>query len=310
MTDKRTTFTECGRDVSGDTPPVFDTLDTFLDWDQDFYRPEEQKFYDVAIARMLELLGARPGDLVLDAGCGPGGHSIRMARAGCQIHAIDFSTPALAEAKRRAQAAGLADRITFEHADLTKLHFPNESFSFIFCWGVLIHIPAVEEVLHALVRILKPNGRLALYVTNSAALDFKVEALGRKLLRRSRLALEKHALGNGYWYKERYGNIWVWQMDIDALTRYCEAQGLRRTHRLPGMLTEMHVRCPVFLRKILVRVNNLWFQWRLSPCPAEANLLIFEKLGAQDAVRAELLGPPKEGDHKWIADSTRSATRR
>jgi ubiquinone/menaquinone biosynthesis C-methylase UbiE len=273
---------DTSRGVSGDTPPVFDNLDTFLDWDQDFYLPEEQKFYDLAVARMLALLGARPGDLVLDAGCGLGAHSIRAARAGCRVHAIDFSAPVLAEAKRRAQAAGLADRITFEHADLTKLHLPSESFSFVFSWGVLIHIPAVEEALQALARILKPNGCLALYVTNSSALDIKVEALGRKVLRRSRIVLEKHPLGSGYWYRERHGDIWVWQMDVDALTRYCEAQGLRRTHRLPGMLTEMHVRCPGLLRKLLVHANNLWFQWRLSPYPAEANLLIFEKPGAQD----------------------------
>jgi SAM-dependent methyltransferase len=277
MTDKSTMPVECFHKVSDTTPPVFNNLDTFLDWDQVFYLPKEQKFYDLAVKRMLELLGTKPGDLVLDAGCGPGEHSIRVARAGCRVHAIDFSTPVLVEAQRRAQAAGFADRITFEHADLTKLHFPNESFSFIFCWGVLIHIPAVEEAVKALAQILKPNGRLALYVTNSSALDVKIGNLNRKVLRRSHITLEKHPMGNGYWYKERHGDIWVWQMDVDALTRYCEGQGLRRVHRLPGMLTERYVRCPRLLRRLLVHANNQWFQWRLSSYPAKTNLLIFEK---------------------------------
>ena len=282
MPEEPTNSAERLRGAAGDTPPVFDDLHTFLEWDQDFYRPEERHFYDLAVVRMLALLGAKPGDLVLDAGCGLGAHSIRAARAGCHVHAIDFSAPALAEAKRRVEAAGLANRITFEQADLTRLHLPSESFSFVFSWGVLIHIPAVEEALHALTRILKPNGRLALYVSNGHALDLKVEALGRKALKRSHITLEKHAMGHGYWYKERHGDIWVWQMDIQALTQHCEVQGLQRIHRLPGMLTEMHLRSPLFLRRPLVRANNLWFQLGLLPNLAGTNLLVFEKPGTPD----------------------------
>jgi hypothetical protein len=134
--------------------------------------------------------------------------------------------------------------------------------------------------LHALTRILKPNGRLALYVSTSSALDCKIEALGRKALKRSHITLESHPLGSGYWYQERHGDIWVWQMDIEALTRHCEARGLRRMHRLSGMLTEMHLRSP--LRKLLVHANNLWFRLSLPPSLAGTNLLLFEKSSMRD----------------------------
>ena len=256
---------------------AFNHLDTFLDWDQDFYPAEEQKFYALALARMLELLGATPGDLLLDAGCGVGTHSIRLAQAGYRVHAIDFSAPALREGQQRAQAVGLGDRITFEPADLVHLHLPDESFARIFCWGVLIHIPAIEEALNSLVRILKPGGRLALYVTNSTALDFRIEALGRKIRGSSRVQLEKHPLGDGYWYNERHGNIWVWQVDIDALTAHLKKQGLQQTYRGPGMFTELYTRGPAFLRPLFVRLNTLWFRSARSPYLAEANLLVFEK---------------------------------
>ena len=39
----------------------------------------------------LEFLGTKPGDTVLDAGCGPGVHAIRAARAGLKVKAIDIS---------------------------------------------------------------------------------------------------------------------------------------------------------------------------------------------------------------------------
>lgn len=264
-------------DKGSTTSTAFSNLDTFLDWDLDFYPAQEQRFYELAITKTLKLLGANPGDLILDAGCGVGTHSIRIAKRGYRVHAIDFSEPALLEGKQRAHAAGVADRITFEHADLVHLHLRDESFSHIFCWGVLIHIPAIEDALNALVRILKPGGRLALYVTNRSALDFKIEAFGRKIRGRTNVLLEKHRMGEGYWYKERHGDIWVWQVDIDALTNYLAQQGLRRIHRLPGMLTELYTRGPAVLRTPLVHLNTLWFRFAFPPHPAEANLLIFEK---------------------------------
>lgn len=256
---------------------VFDHLETFLDWDQDFYPEAEQQFYAVAIAKMLTLLGVTPGDLILDAGCGVGTHSIRLAQAGYRVHAIDISEPALDEGKQRARAAGVAERITFEHGNLLHLTFPDESFSHIFCWGVLIHIPAIEKALDSLVRILKPGGRLALYVTNSTALDFKIEALGRTLRGSSHIQVETHPMGKGYWYHERHGSIWVWQVDMAALTTFLTQRGLRRTHRVTGMLSELYTRGPAFLRTLLVRLNTLWFQAALPPSLAEGNLLVFEK---------------------------------
>ncbi len=256
---------------------VFDRLETFLDWDQDFYPEAEQQFYAVAIAKMLALLDVTPGDLILDAGCGVGTHSIRIAHAGYRVHAIDFSDPALDAGQQRARAAGVAERITFEPGNLLHLTLPDASFSHIFCWGVLIHIPAIEKALDSLVRILKPGGRLALYVTNSTALDFKIEALGRALRGSSHIQVETHPMGKGYWYSERHGSIWVWQVDIAALTTYLAQKGLQRTHRGAGMFSELYTRGPAFLRTPLVRLNTAWFQAALPAHFAEANLLVFEK---------------------------------
>ncbi|MGH9628882.1 MAG: class I SAM-dependent methyltransferase [Bryobacteraceae bacterium] len=259
------------------TPQVFDDLNTFLDWDRDFYLPAEERFYDNAVQRMIELLGVPPGATVLDAGCGVGTHSIRAARLGFNIRALDFSRPALAEGQRRALQEGLAGRITFEYGDLTDLHLPDDSFPYVFSWGVVIHIPAAEKALDSLARILKPGGRLALYITNSTAFDFKLEALARSVRGKRRLVMEKHPLGEGYWYRERRGEIWVWQMNIKAVTDHLESRGLVRLQRLPGMLTEMHTRCPRLLRRLIVAGNGAYFRWGLPAGPAEANLLLFEK---------------------------------
>jgi len=226
---------------------------------------------------MMQCLDVHPDDLVLDAGCGPGEHSIRVAQAGCRVHAIDISAAALDEARRRAEAAGVADKIRFEQGDLTCLSSANSSFDVIFSWGVVIHIPAAEQALAELTRILKPGGRLALYVTNSGAWDYAVLAAAHLLLRRPLPKLETFSLGRGCWYDMQGSRLWVWRFDIKALTRHLESLGLRQTHRIPGSFTEIQRRLRGPLRQLLLGINDTWYRLNLPPSPCVANLLIFEK---------------------------------
>ncbi|WP_270934772.1 SAM-dependent methyltransferase [Falsiroseomonas oryzae] len=60
----------------------------------------------------------RPGLEVLDVGCGWGGMALHLARDwGCRVTGITLSEEQLAEARRRAAEAGLADRVRFELMD-------------------------------------------------------------------------------------------------------------------------------------------------------------------------------------------------
>ncbi|MCX7829503.1 MAG: class I SAM-dependent methyltransferase [Acidobacteria bacterium] len=54
--------------------------------------------------------------------------------------------------------------ITLVRTDLKKLPFADEYFDLIFCVGVLHHIDNMEEALNELWRVLKPNGKLGLWV--------------------------------------------------------------------------------------------------------------------------------------------------
>jgi len=225
----------------------------------------------------LQYLEAKADDRVLDAGCGPGEHAIRAARAGHRVLAIDFSTAVLDEARRRAQRAGLADRIEFERGDLTALRFADASFDRVFSWGVIIHIPEIERALSELARILSPGGKLALYVTNRRAWDYALlDALG-PLRRRRTPPLQKTPLGEGCWYDTPKGRLWVWRIDVEGLTRHMAQRGLTRTHLLPGTFTELHVRLHGAMRAPLLWINDAWHALHGPARPCVANLLIFEK---------------------------------
>jgi SAM-dependent methyltransferase len=256
---------------------VFEQSATVKLWDEDYYHPIAERYYDASIPAMLHLIGANPGSTVLDAGCGPGVHTIRAARAGCEVVAIDISQTMLDEARQRTTAAGFSGKVKFEQQDLTKLTFRDGSYKHIFSWGVIIHIKEVERALDELTRVLQQGGRLALYVTNERALDRMIERTARKLLRRPALGDQRFPLGSGRWYDMHGHKLWVWQFDINALVRAAESRGLQLVSREVGEFSEIqrYARGPI--RRILLRMNNLIYRCGIGRSMAVANLLIFEK---------------------------------
>jgi malonyl-CoA O-methyltransferase len=101
------------------------------------------------------LLGDLDGRSVLDVGCGTGRHAHRLARAGAQVTAIDFSAGMLARARTKAGA----DRIRFLEHDLTaRLPFDDAQFDRVVCGLVLDHIPDLTALLRELKRVCARDG--------------------------------------------------------------------------------------------------------------------------------------------------------
>jgi cyclopropane-fatty-acyl-phospholipid synthase len=67
---------------------------------------------------MFERLALKPEHKLLEIGSGWGGFAIYAAKhSGCTVHSITLSSEQLAEARIRAEKAGVADRVTFELRD-------------------------------------------------------------------------------------------------------------------------------------------------------------------------------------------------
>jgi len=256
---------------------VFEQRATLEAWDRDYYNLISERYYDRAISTMLRLMGVEPGALVLDAGCGPGVHSVRVARAGFRVCAVDISQTMLQEAKARTAAAGVASAVEFRQENLTRLTFPDASFRYVFSWGVIIHIHDVKKALDELARVIEPGGKLALYVTNGKSWDQKLESFVRFLIRKPLVGRESLRLGTGIWYEMSGQRLWVWQFDIRELEQQLKARGLNLTHRVIGEFSEIQRRVRGPLRRMLLRLNNLCYRLKLPPGPAAANLLVFRK---------------------------------
>ncbi len=97
---------------------------------------------------------------VLDAGCGTGGLSRRLAAAepAWTWTGVDLSPLACALARERVPAAEIRE------ADVTALPFPDASFDAVVSADVLYHVPDDALALRELARVLRPGGTLVVNV--------------------------------------------------------------------------------------------------------------------------------------------------
>jgi ubiquinone/menaquinone biosynthesis C-methylase UbiE len=106
-------------------------------------------------------LGLEEGDVVLDAGSGPGYDAIRMAaivgKTG-QVTGIDISERMIAVAIARAEGTGLP--VSFRTGDVRNLPFPDASFDKVRIERTLQILDNPGQILDEMVRVLRPGGRL------------------------------------------------------------------------------------------------------------------------------------------------------
>src|SRR5262245_33154668 len=131
-------------------------------WSHTYRQAENERFFDLAFDSIVDFFHAPRYSTILDAGCGTGEHAIRLAQRGFFVRAIDVSDTALEEARTNIRMNKLEAQIHVQQEDLLSLSFPDETFKYILCWGVLMHIPALETALGELTRVLQPGGVLAL----------------------------------------------------------------------------------------------------------------------------------------------------
>ncbi len=106
-------------------------------------------------------LALRHDERLLDVGCGWGSMAIHAATEhGARVLGISLSEPQVEEARRRAQAAGVADRVEFRVADYRELG--SERFDAISSIGMVEHVGEERIDLYArtLFGLLGPDGRL------------------------------------------------------------------------------------------------------------------------------------------------------
>jgi ubiquinone/menaquinone biosynthesis C-methylase UbiE len=123
------------------------------------------------VLAVLDAAGLRPGEHVLDVGCGRGDASLAAAgRVGPSglVLGVDASLPMLEDARRRANGAGLG-HVGFVHGDPQTQRFAPLRFDVIVsARGLDVFVDAVVGAAN-LARVLRRGGRVALVARDDPA---------------------------------------------------------------------------------------------------------------------------------------------
>ncbi len=111
---------------------------------------------------MMDWLAPRTGQRLLDVAGGTGDIAFRFLRRapGATATVLDMTESMLAEGQRRAEAANLADRLTWVVGDAMALPFPDGRFDvYTISFGIR-NVTRIEAALAEAFRVLRPGGRL------------------------------------------------------------------------------------------------------------------------------------------------------
>jgi ubiquinone/menaquinone biosynthesis C-methylase UbiE len=115
-------------------------------------------------------INVRPGDRVLDIGCGSGRHTCKAYEIeGARVIGMDRNFVDICEARGRLsyhEAVGCHGGGSWSLAagDITRLPFSKGSFDLVICSEVLEHVPDDRKAAGELLRVLKPEGDLVVSV--------------------------------------------------------------------------------------------------------------------------------------------------
>jgi len=131
--------------------------------------PQEQRLFD--------RYGLRAEANVLDAGCGTGEISLRLAEMfpRAELLGVDVIDDHLVRA--RARCAGFGERVRFENRSIFDLGLPNTTFDLVVCRHVLQAIPHPDRVLAELIRVTRRGGWLHLIAEDYLMIHFEARRL-------------------------------------------------------------------------------------------------------------------------------------
>ncbi|SDP37861.1 Methyltransferase domain-containing protein [Actinopolyspora xinjiangensis] len=130
-------------------------------------RSHRRRTVDDSAAYLADRL--RPGQHVLDVGCGPGTITVDLAErvAPGRVVGVDPGEPVLAQA-RAAAATASVHNVEFRRGDVWNLGFDDDTFDVVHAHQVLLHLTDPVAALREMLRVVRPEGVVAVRDTDYA----------------------------------------------------------------------------------------------------------------------------------------------
>ena len=142
---------------------------------------------------------------MLEVGCGVGAQTVALAQRSpdARFTSVDISADSLAEAKRRADRAGVIN-VEFELADIFALPFRAESFDHVFVCFVLEHLSRPLEALAILKNLLKVGGTITVIEGDHGSAYFYPDSAAARAAIDCQVEMQRRAGGNAHIGRQLY----------------------------------------------------------------------------------------------------------
>lgn len=162
-------------------------VETFDRWAEEGRDAELENEHSDVVNQVIEAMQLRPGERVLDLGCGNGWATRLIAKANAGVQAIGVdASPKMIE---RAEALhSLTIRARYELGTFEQLDFKDNHFDRVFSMEALYYAADLGQAIRECFRVLKPGGSvetLVDYYSESEASEPWAKVMGLELHRLS-----------------------------------------------------------------------------------------------------------------------------
>lgn len=150
-----------------------------VEWTSERYREIDRRFFSVVREMMpwekipfdnlIDFESLADKD-VLEIGVGNGSHAALLAAHARSFTGIDLTQYASEITAARLKCFGLPGVV--RQMDAERLDFPDESFDFVWSWGVIHHSTNTRRILEEIRRVLRPSGKAIIMVYHRNAWNY------------------------------------------------------------------------------------------------------------------------------------------
>jgi SAM-dependent methyltransferase len=133
----------------------------------------DQWWDDTFTEFLVETLRPRPGNLILDVGCGEGQAEVSIGRrrvSQVRLVGVDLVPEKAAEALKETRSHN--QRVSVAAGDAVRLPFRNAAFDATFCIAVLQYVADVTDAVKEIARVTAPGRRVVIVEPDNAARYF------------------------------------------------------------------------------------------------------------------------------------------
>ena len=161
------------------------TKTTFKEIDNEFFSMASEfadsESSNVPFSKIIDFEAIK-GKKVLEIGCGMGSHSTVLSKFASHLTSIDLTNTAVEMTNKRFELFDIKNAEALQ-ADAENLPFDNESYDYVWSWGVIHHSANTDRIASEINRVLKNGGKSTIMVYNKNSTRYYLHGLYQGIFR-------------------------------------------------------------------------------------------------------------------------------